>query len=60
MSDLAAELGCFRHVVNDSVQRWGEVLGEADTQRLDGVEELGLDETLLACSGRFKTLGLVK
>ena len=55
LSDLAAELGCCWHVVNDSVQRWGQVLGEADTQRLDGVEALGLDEKLIARRGRFKS-----
>ena len=33
---------------------------EAGTQCLDGVEGLGLDETLMARKGRFKTLGLVE
>ena len=41
--------------MNSSVQCWGQVLCEADTQRLDGTEALGLDETLMARRGRFKT-----
>ena len=55
LSDLAGELGCCWHVVNSSVQHWGQVLCEVDTQRLDGSEALGLDETLMARRGRFKT-----
>ena len=59
LRDLAGELGCCGRVVSSSVQRWGQVLCEADTQRLDGVEALGPGETLMARRGRFKTLGLV-
>ena len=55
LTDLAGELGCCWHVVNSSVQRWGRALLEADTQRLDGTEASGLDETLTARRGRFKT-----
>ena len=54
LTDLAGELGWCWHVVNSSVQCWGQVLCEADTQRLDGMEVLGLDETLMVRSGRFK------
>ena len=55
LTDLAGELGCCWHVVNSSVQRWGQALLEADTQRLDGTEASGLDETLTARRGRFKS-----
>ena len=44
---------------DDSVQRWGQVLCEADVQRLDGTEASGLADTLMARRGWFKTLGLV-
>ena len=54
LTDIAGELGCGWHPVNDSVRRWGQALLDADTSRIRGVEALGLDETLMWCRGRFR------
>ena len=53
-TDIAAELGCSWHPVNDAVNRWKEALLEADTQRIGGTEALGLDEHLIQRRGRFR------
>ena len=55
VSDVAAELGCDWHTVNDAVVAYGEALLEADTNRVGTVEALGLDETLFVRLGRFRT-----
>ena len=44
VSDVADELGCDWHTVNDAVVRYGEAL-LADPNRFGDVEFLGLDET---------------
>ena len=54
VDEVAAELGCSWHPVNESVRRWGSALLEADTARISDVEALGLDETLMGRRGRFK------
>ena len=51
--EIASGLGVCWHVVNASVQRWGQALLEADTDRVDGVSALGLEEVLMARRGRF-------
>lgn len=56
VSDVANELGCDWHTVNDAVVLYGEALLAADTQRTVGVSALGLDETLFKREGRWKTL----
>lgn len=51
VSDVAAELGCDSHTVNDAVVAYGEALLKADTGRVGEVEALGLDETLFVRLG---------
>ena len=48
VADVAGELGCDWHTVNDAVIAYGDALLAADTDRIGDVEGLGLDETLLA------------
>jgi len=55
VSDVAAELGCDWHTVNDAVVAYGEALLAADTDRVGVVDALGLDETLFVRTGRFRT-----
>lgn len=45
MSDVARELGCDWHTVNDTVTLYGETLLAADTKRVNLTSSLGLDET---------------
>ena len=52
--EVAEELGCDWHTVNNEVRRWGEALLEADTNRVGKVEAVGVDETLLWRRGRFR------
>ncbi len=44
--DVANELGCDWHTVNDAVIIYGEALLAADAGRVGSVDALGLDETL--------------
>lgn len=55
VSDVAAELGCDWHTVNDVVVAYGEALLEADASRVGAVDALGLDETLFVRTGRFRS-----
>lgn len=55
VSDVAAELGCDWHTVNDAVIAYGEALLDADCKRVGTVTALGLDETLFVRTGRFRT-----
>ena len=52
---VAGELGCDWHTVNDAVMAWGQALLDADGDRIGGVTALGLDETLFARRGRWRT-----
>lgn len=45
VSDVARELGCDWHTINDAVTTYGEALLEADTKRLTLTTAVGLDET---------------
>lgn len=45
VSEVAKELGCSWHVVNDAVAIYGSALLEADTKRLNKTDAIGLDET---------------
>ena len=49
VDEVAAELGCGWHTVNNEVGCWGEALLEADTSRVGAVEAVGVDEK--RCSG---------
>jgi len=51
VSEVAAELACDWHTVNDAVITYGEALLEADRKRLNQTTAIGLDET------SFVTLG---
>ena len=55
VSDVASELGCDWHTVNDAVMAWGQALLDADTARVGDVSALGLDETLYKREGRWRT-----
>lgn len=50
VSDVADELGCDWHTVNDAVQAYGEALLD-DPERIGEVNALGLDETLFVRRG---------
>jgi len=56
VSDVAAELGCDWHTVNDTVIAFGEALLEADTERIGTVTAVGLDETAFAKTGRYRRI----
>ena len=53
--EVARDLVCDWHTVNDTVIEWGEALLAADTTRFDQVAGLGLDETLFNRTGRWRT-----
>ena len=50
VNDVADELGCAWHTVNDAVQAYGEALLD-DPERIGEVNALGLDETLFVRRG---------
>ena len=51
VSEVASDLGCSWHPVNDAVVAWGEALLAADEGRIGEVEALGLDEVAFARLG---------
>jgi len=51
VNEVAVELGCDWHTVNDAVVAYGEALLAADTDRVGDVDALGLDETLFFREG---------
>ena len=55
VDEVAAELGCDWHTVNNEVVRWGEALLGADTDRIGEVQAVGIDETLFWRKGRWRT-----
>ncbi|MDE2824743.1 MAG: ISL3 family transposase [Gemmatimonadota bacterium] len=55
VDEVATELGCDWHTVNNEVARWGEALLEADSSRFGAVEAVGVDETLFWRKGRWRT-----
>jgi transposase len=54
VAEVARELGCDWHTVNDAVVAYGTRLVE-DPDRIGQVSELGLDETLFCRQGRWRT-----
>ena len=56
VSEVAEDLGCNWHTVNNAVVQWGEALLEADTERICSVEALGLDEVAFAKFGERRKL----
>jgi transposase len=51
VNEVASELGCDWHTVNDTVVSYGEALLAADTERIGEVSALGLDEVLMVRIG---------
>jgi transposase len=54
VSEVAAELNCDWHTVNDAVILYGNALLEADRKRLNQTTAIGLDETSFVRSGPKK------
>jgi len=54
VNELAVELGCDWHTINDTMLAYGTPLVE-DQDRIGEVEALGLDETLFARLGPWRT-----
>ena len=54
VNEIAVELGCDWHTINDTVIAYGTALVD-DPDRIGDVEALGLDETLFARLGRWRT-----
>ena len=54
VNEIADELGCDWHTVNDAVLAYGEALLDADTERVGHVDALGLDETLFNRTGKWR------
>jgi transposase len=55
VNEVAVELGCDWHTINDAVIAYGTPLVE-DPNRIGDVTALGLDEVLFARLGRWRTL----
>jgi transposase len=54
VNEVAGELGCDWHTVNDAVVAYGEALLAADTDRIGAVSALGLDEVLMVRVGPYR------
>ena len=54
VAEVAAELGCDWHTVNDAVIGYGAALLEADADRVGVVHALSLDETLMVRLGEYR------
>ena len=53
VNEVAHELGCDWHTLNDTVVAYGEALLEADADRFGEVAALGLDEVLMVRLGPY-------
>ena len=53
VNEVAKELGCDWHTVNDVVVAYGEALLDADLDRVEDVSALGLDEVLMVRVGPY-------
>ncbi len=54
VNEVAVELGCDWHTVNDTVVAFGTALGDDDPERIGTVTALGLDETLFVHEGPWR------
>ena len=54
VNEIAIELGCDWHTVNDTVIAYGVALVDDDPERFGTVEALGLDEVLFARIGAWR------
>ena len=55
VNDVATELSCDWHTINDAVIAYGEALIDDDAERIGTTDALGLDETLFVKLGKFRT-----
>ena len=55
VAEVARELDCDWHTVNDTVLAYGQALLDADTDRIGQATALGLDGTLFCRIGRLRT-----
>lgn len=55
VAEVARELSCDWHTVNEAVIAYGTALVDADAERIGEVAALGLDETLFCRTGRWRT-----
>jgi hypothetical protein len=55
VAEVAGELGCDWHTVNDTVMAYGKALLDGDVDWVGPVEALGLDETLFCRSAPWRT-----
>jgi transposase len=53
--EVARDLGCDWHTVDDAVMAYGAALVDDDPERIGRVDALGLDETLFCRRGRWRT-----
>jgi len=51
VKEVAGELGCDWHTVNDAITTYGKALLEADRKRLNKTSAIGLDETSFVKAG---------
>jgi transposase len=56
VQEIASELGCDWHSVNDTLLRYGEALIDVDRTRFGVLEALGLDEVLFVREGPYRRL----
>jgi transposase len=54
VKEVAGELACDWHTVNDAVTTYGQALLKADHKRLNRTSAIGLDETCFARLGRYR------
>jgi transposase len=59
VSEVAAELACDWHTVNDAVTTYGTALLKADRKRLNRTTAIGLDETSFLKAGRYSHTSFV-
>jgi transposase len=59
VSEVAAELVCDWHTVNDAVTTYGTALLKADRKRLNRTTAIGLDETSFLKAGRYSHTSFV-
>ena len=55
VAEVARELGCDWHTINDTVMAYGTALVDDDPDRIGAVEALGLDEVLFVREGPWRT-----
>lgn len=55
VNEVASDLDCDWHTVNDAVIAYGTALIDDDADRIGDVTALGLDETLFSRVGRWRT-----